>query len=266
MSIIIPMAGFGKRFSDAGYTNIKPLIPVTHYRNNASYPMVIAATKDLVQHKNITEPLIFILRNHPDFKNVQDQIIQFFPNAQFKILDFPTKGQACTCLEAKLLLNPNDPVLIGACDNGMLYDIEKFNMLKQSSDCIVFTFSDPVVTENPAQYGWVVPDKKNKETVKKVSVKIPISKLPEHDYAIVGAFWFKHFSLFEDATKLLIERNITVNNEFYVDSVINIMIQSNNRVSHLPVKKYLCWGTPTAYETYEKTLSYWKNFSKTISL
>ena len=41
MQIVVPMAGSGRRFSDAGYKLPKPLLPV------AGVPMVVQAVRDL---------------------------------------------------------------------------------------------------------------------------------------------------------------------------------------------------------------------------
>ena len=262
MSIIIPMAGFGQRFQDAGYTRIKPLIDVTHYRDHQVYPMVVAATHDLVQSQVIKEPLVFIYRNHPDFQNVPETLRPYFQNAHFHALDEATEGQACTCLTAKPYIKDDEPIFIGACDNGMVYDTEAFMQLKKEVDCIVFTFTgDPVVEENPDHYGWV---KHNNRQVKEVSVKVPISDTSINDQAIVGTFWFRSFSLFESATQQLVDQNIRINNEFYIDSVINKVLESGKRVEILPVSKYLCWGTPQAFEQYEKTVGYWKSYSEKL--
>ncbi|NLG03823.1 MAG: nucleotidyltransferase, partial [Clostridia bacterium] len=46
-NIILPMAGAGKRFSDAGYRLSKPALPVYDRRTKSMLPMVVCAVKDL---------------------------------------------------------------------------------------------------------------------------------------------------------------------------------------------------------------------------
>lgn len=47
MNILIPMAGAGKRFSEAGYKKSKPAIPTYDRRSGKKVPMVVCATMDL---------------------------------------------------------------------------------------------------------------------------------------------------------------------------------------------------------------------------
>jgi hypothetical protein len=58
----------------------------------------------------------------------------------------------------------------------------------------------------------------------------------------------------------MIAANDRVNNEFYVDQVINYVVKAGGKTKVFEVEKYLCWGTPADYESYEKTLEYWKGF------
>lgn len=246
MTILIPMAGKGERFLKAGYITPKPLIQI------GNIPMVIKAVLDLPK----AEKHVYIaLKAHfEDFK-IDDSIRQYLPNAKFVSLDTVTEGQACTCLLGLEQIDPHSEILIGACDNGMIFDRQAFDELKQIADVIVFTFRNNVtVVENPEQYGWV--KLKNNETVELVSVKKPISKQPKNDHAIVGAFWFKHASIFKEATESMIAQNRKINNEFYVDECINDAITLGYRVAVFEIDKYICWGTPKDYNTF----NYWKTF------
>ena len=56
----------------------------------------------------------------------------------------------------------------------------------------------------------------------------------------------------------MIRKNIKVNNEFYVDSVINEVIEAGYQVKVFEVEKYICWGTPDDLKKYQ----YWKEFFK----
>jgi len=57
------------------------------------------------------------------------------------------------------------------------------------------------------------------------------------------------------------EKNIRTNGEFYVDNLLNPLIQKGYKVKVFEVKNYLCWGTPNDYKTY----NYWSEyFNKSI--
>jgi NDP-sugar pyrophosphorylase family protein len=253
MNILIPMAGRGERFIKEGYSTPKPLIPV----NNV--PMVIKAVKDLPPADNYE---FIILKEHSDKYKIEAEIKKHIPNASFTILDHVTEGQACTCLLGLEHLSQNDEVLIGACDNGMIYNLAEFEALKNESDVLVFTFRNNVtVLEKPEQYGWVkVSD--NGIKVESVSVKKQISQNPIQDHAIVGAFWFKEVNIFKIITDKMISENRRINNEFYVDECINDAIELGYRVNVFEISNYICWGTPNDYLTY----LYWQNYFNKSSI
>ncbi len=248
MITLIPMAGAGSRFAKVGYALPKPLIPVS------GKPMVINAVNALPE----SEKHIFICREeHIKNHQLDDKLHAFYPNATILSIDHLTEGQACTCLLAEQFIDTNESLIIGACDNGMLYDHADFEKQKDDNDCLVFTFrNNTLVNRKPEQYGWVEVDEK--QLITNVSVKKPISDQPINDHAVVGAFWFREGRLFVNAAKKLIEKNIRINNEFYVDSVINEVISMGYRAKVIEIDYYIGWGTPQALKTYE----YWESFYK----
>lgn len=245
MTTIIPMAGRGERFARKGYTIPKPLIPI------GEIPMVIKAASDLPE----ADGHVFImLEEHVTKHKIDQHILEYLPNARFKVLDHVTEGQACTCLEGLETVPGNEEILIGACDNGMIYDRQAFETAKANAEVLVFTFRNNVtVVEKPEQYGWV---KVNDGRIEKVSVKKPISDRPMNDHAVVGAFWFKSADIFRKAAERMIAANTRINNEFYVDECINDAIALGYNVAVFEIDKYICWGTPDDYQTYQ----YWKSY------
>ena len=257
MNVLIPMAGLGQRFKEKGYTISKPLIPVTSWITKKQLPMVIAAVKDLQLKEN--DKIIFVTRPEHKSQGAIDVIQTTFNDCKIITITENTLGQASSCLLAKELINNNDPLLISGCDNGILFDIAKFESLKSEMDALVFTFrNDQIVLENPKGFGWVKVDENN--NVIAVKVKVPISENPIKDHAIVATFWFRHGSDFVLAAEEMILNRDFVNGEFYVDQVINYLIKNQKKVKVFEVDKYLGWGTPLAYENYEKTFQYWSAF------
>ncbi|EKD79357.1 MAG: Nucleotidyl transferase [uncultured bacterium] len=248
MTILIPLAGAGSRFAQAGYTDPKPLIPVD------GQPMIIRATADLPSGNQ----WVFICRaEHLAYYPLRQTLEQAYPGCQIIPIDYLTEGQASTCLLAKDYINNEQALLIGACDNGITYHQARWQQLMDDStvDALIFTFRNNVTVErNPKAYGWVEvnPD----QTVKHVSVKMPISKDPIHDHAVVGAFWFRQGKMFVQAAEEMIKKNTRINNEFYVDECMNNAVQLGVRVKVFEIDKYICWGTPNDLLTY----NYWQEY------
>jgi NDP-sugar pyrophosphorylase family protein len=246
---LIPMAGKGSRFADQGYKIPKPLLPI----NNE--PMVVLAAKSLP----VSKKYVFVCQNeHLNKYPIELELKKAFSDVKIVGLDKVTEGQAIT---ASLGLEGEDrqrPLFIAASDNDMVYDRNdlKSHLETYKPDVVVFTFSgNPSSAKNPKMYGWVKHDGVNVESV---SVKIPISNNPKGDDAIVGAFYFKSIQLFESILEELIKRNIRINNEFYIDSMVGLAKEMGHSVTFYRIKKYICWGTPDDYNTF----LYWQTFFK----
>ena len=216
--------------------------------------MIIQAVNSLPQ----SQKLIFValkehLQNYPLKKVLKDEFI----NPKIVSLENVTQGQAITCSLGLKDEDINSSLLIAATDNGMIYDQNKYQKLIEDKnvDAIIFTFRNHVSSKsNPQMYGWVKTDHKNNAI--SVSVKVPISNKIHKDHAIVGTFWFKKVEFFNQGLKNLIDKNIKINNEYYVDSLMGELINLGLNVKVFEVDNYLCWGTPNDYETF----IYWQSF------
>ena len=241
---LIPMAGAGRRFADAGYTLPKPLIPVE------GVPMIVRAASALppadlrifiCQEEHLrTAPLEATLRRH------------FSPCHVVSVKDV-TAGQACTCLLARELLCADDELVIGACDNSMLYDLPRHEAMLRENDGLVWTFRrNPAVLQNPRMYGWV--DADPDLLVRRVSVKVPLSERPMDDHAVIGAFSYRRAGDFLQCADDMIKADRRVNGEFYADAVVNLAVERGLRMAAFEAGTYICWGTPRDLETYD----YWR--------
>ncbi len=246
--MLIPLAGRGQRFAQEGYADPKPLIPV------GGKPMIVQAAASLPPS---TDHIFVCLNEHLERYPLEQAIKKNYPNAIIKKLDQVTQGQACTCEYGLRGINPEQSLIIGACDNGMLWNQEAYQklMADPAVDVIAWSFRNhPSSNKNPQMYGWLAVDENN--VVTKVSVKIPLSSDPSQDHAIVGTFTFKKAAYFLQATQNLYKKNIRVNNEFYVDSCIGEAIAMGLTVKVFEVDHYICWGTPNDLRTF----NYWQQF------
>jgi NDP-sugar pyrophosphorylase family protein len=81
--------------------------------------------------------------------------------------------------------------------------------------------------------------------VTEVAEKNPIS-----DNATVGYYYWKHGSDFVKYTEQMIEKNIRVNNEFYVCPVFNQAIEDRKKIRVFDVKNMWGLGTPEDLKYY----------------
>lgn len=252
---VVPMAGRGDRFRKAGYETPKPLI------NVSGKPMVVQATNSLPPCRR---HIFIALAEHlkrKDEGDIESALRSAFPGCSIVAIDGVTEGQACTTQiglsESEPPVGDDDAIIIGACDNGMIFDEVKWNSLVKdlSVDAIAFTFrSHPAGKRNPQMYGWLKVD--DRDRIVGVSVKVPISDHPERDHAIVGSFYFRRAADFHEALSRLKCANKRVNGEFYVDSLIGELVEMGRTCKVFEVDHYICWGTPDDLRVFE----YWQEF------
>ena len=160
---LMPLAGLGSRYSKEGYINPKPLISVS------GKPMIVQAANYLPK----ADRNIFVcLKEHLEKYPVESVIKKSYPDSKIVTLNKTTEGQACTCEVGLENEDPERPLLIAACDNGMLFNHKKYKDLLNNPnvDAIAWSFRNhPSSERNPEMYGWIITDEN--DTVKGVSVK-----------------------------------------------------------------------------------------------
>jgi len=250
VTLVLPMAGKGSRFTECGYGIPKPLIDVN------GLPMVIQAVNCLPQSEN---NIFICLEDHIDNFDLSEKLNDSYPNCNIIKINKTTEGQACTCEIGinNANLDLEKPILISACDNGVYYDTNEYLELvnDENNDVIVWSFRNNQTSKlNPNMYAWLEVDENN--LIKHVSCKKFIYDDPLKTHAIIGTMYFRKAKYFIDGLKKNYESNIRTNGEFYVDDVLNQNIKSGLNVKVFEVINYICWGTPNDYKTYV----YWRDF------
>ena len=223
-SLLMPMAGEGKRFQEKGFNITKPLIEVSGK----------AMFKQALDDLPYTDFSHLVIRKDKFSQYKINELQKETKNLNLLTVDKPTLGQADTCLRANSYIDENNPLTISACDMGIIFDYKKFNELMENEkvDIIVWGCRGyPGAIKNPNIYGWIIEENKS---VKKISVKKNLNN-PKIDPCVIGTFTFKKASYFKNSAEMLIKRKKTVNNEYYVDSCIDEAISLGLNVVLLEV-------------------------------
>jgi NDP-sugar pyrophosphorylase family protein len=235
---LLPMAGYGSRFSEIGYTVPKPFIPVN------GKPMVDQAVRCLPK----TDDVIYgCLSGHNNS----------VPAGNIVWIEDVLPGQACTTERLVNVVEDDKSIIISACDNGMFYNSDKFLELVEdkSNDVIVWSYRNNYTSHhNPNMYSWL--DIDTGGYVRCVDVKNFIGNNPVEEYAVVGTMFFRNKNIYLSSLKKLYEKNIKTNGEFYIDNLINESIKLGYTVKNFEIDEYICWGTPNDLKTYQ----YWQTF------
>jgi len=225
MNVLIPMAGAGSRFQQVGYTFPKPLIDVR------GKPMI----QVVVENLNIDTTYIYVVqKEHREKYNLDTLLNLITPNCKIVEVNGVTEGAACTTLLAKEYINNYEPLLIANSDQFVEWDSNEFmyKMVEQNLDGGIVTFK----ATHP-KWSFVKIDEQGYVT--EVAEKNPIS-----DIATVGIYYWKRGADYVRFAEQMIEKNVRVNNEFYVCPVFNEAIEGGRKVKTFNVPAMWGLGTP----------------------
>jgi len=237
IQLIIPMAGLGTRFTDAGYTTSKPLLPV---HGQAMYRTVLAnlLTEDVASVTLVAQKA---------FDLGQDvEALRSHTSAEVRLIeiDYITSGPAETVELALNHLKLEDPIVTANSDQyvncSLIAMYQQLYFEDVVGNILVMEDSDPK---------WSYVKLKENGDVGQVREKQVISNL-----ATVGIYGFESGNALKKAFNLMREAQDTVNGEFYVAPAYNQLIARGSRiVAHNvgPVSTVMHGlGTPEDYEAF----------------
>ncbi len=231
MNVLIPMAGAGSRFQQAGYTFPKPLIDVE------GKPMI----QVVVDNLNIDATFIYVVqKTHREKYNLDTLLNLITPNCKIVEVDGLTEGAACTTLLAKEFIDNDSPLLMANSDQFLEWDSNEFmyKMIEQKVDGGILSFHSTHPKWSFAkvdEFGYVT----------EVQEKNPIS-----DIATVGVYYWAKGSDYVKYAEQMIQKNIRTNNEFYVCPVYNEAIEDGKKIKTFNIEKMWGLGTPEDLKYY----------------
>jgi NDP-sugar pyrophosphorylase family protein len=214
LNIVLPIAGRGSRFSEAGYALPKPLIPV-HGK-----PMIEVVVNNLRPHR--PHRFIFVaLQEHLDHLGMRETLERIAPGCQIVPVRQVTEGAACTVLLARNLIANQDPLMIANSDQWVDIDINDYLAVSElrGADGLIMT-----MRADHIKWSYVGFDPVG--CVNRVVEKQVIS-----NEATVGIYNFQHGFDFVRAADAMIARNLRVNGEFYVAPAYNELIAMGAKIN-----------------------------------
>ena len=231
LNVLIPMAGAGSRFEKAGYTFPKPLIDIE------GDPMIKVVTENL----NIKANYIFIVqKSHREKYNLDTLLGMVSPGCKIVEVEGITEGAASTTLLAKEFIDNDNPLVMANSDQFIEWDSNEFMYKMSETDC-----DGGIVTFKSTHPKWSFAKVNENGLVTEVAEKNPIS-----DIATVGVYYWKKGSDYVKYADQMIEKNLRVNNEFYVCPVFNEAIQDDKEIRTFEITKMWGLGTPEDLNTY----------------
>ena len=236
MNVLIPCAGLGKRFKEAGYTFPKPLIEVVP--GKTMIQMVI-------ENLNIQARHIFIIqKEHNDQYNFKQMLNLLSPGCEVIEVENVTEGAACTALLAEQFINNDEPLLIANSDQYLVWNSNEFmySMEADNTDGGLATF-----TATHPKWSFAKLDEHG--YVSEVAEKNPIS-----DIASTGIYWWNKGSDFVKYAHQMIAKNIRTNGEYYLAPSYNQAIEDGKKIKVYHIKEMYGTGTPEDLVSFQEEI------------
>jgi len=257
MQIVIPMSGIGKRFVDAGYIVPKPLIKVD------GIPIIQHVVNLFPNENNIS----FICNDlHLNTTNMKSILQSFCPNG--KIYKVPVERRMGPVHAVSLIfenINEEEEIIVSYCDYGADWDYVKFlkDTRERNADGAIACYRGfhphMLGTDN---YAFLKETEIGSRWMYKIQEKKPFTDNRMNEYASNGTYYFKTGAIMKKYFKQLMNMKETINNEYYVSMVYNLLVLDNLKVNIFEINNMLQWGTPYDLEIYNNWSNYFNNITK----
>ena len=214
INIVLPIAGRGSRFVQAGYALPKPLIPVN------GRPMIELVTENV--RPNQPHQFIYLcLQEHLDETDMQSVLRRVSPGCEIVPVRQVTEGAACTVLLARDFIDNDVPLMLANSDQYVDIAIDDYLAAMESppADGLIMTFH----SDHP-KWSYVRFDASGK-------VAEVVEKKVVSNEATVGIYNFRQGADFVRAADQMIAANLRVNGEFYVAPAYNQLIAAGRRLA-----------------------------------
>lgn len=218
LNIVLPMAGRGSRFADAGYTLPKPLIQIH------GVPMIKVVVENLAPKQE--HRFIFVAQQeHIDKYDLTPKLKSYAKNVEVIGINGITEGQVCTALLAKEFFNNDEPLMNANSDQYIDFDISEYldAMASRKLDGMIMTMK----SQDP-KWSYAKTDESG------IVVETAEKKVISPD-ATVGIFNFAKGSDLVRSAEQMIKDNIRVNNEFYTCPCYNYLVREGKKIGIYPI-------------------------------
>lgn len=243
INVVIPMAGKGKRFLDKGIETPKPLIEIN------SEPFI----SHVIDSVKFSDVFFYFLIREDHLNSYDFDTIFKKKKIKYKIITVReiTEGAACTVLLSFKSIDKNLPLIVKDCDQIMNWSKDNFIefISRRENDGVLVT----VPTINPG-FSFVEL-KDDMSTVTRTKEKEVVSS-----FGNTGCYYFKKTSEFEFYTNKMIDKNIRVNNEFYISQVYNEYLLDNKKILHYPIVEIFSINTPEELSENSKKITSFLKF------
>ena len=228
------MSGIGKRFIDAGYYHLKPLIPIGNSR---------LIYEVMSMFPGIEDPLFIVAKEHKQKGELVKYLKNNWPNSKISEIPAHKLGPGHAIYESKDFIDLNRPSIVSYCDFAGDWNFEDFCNELSKVDSLILTYTGfhPHMLRN-TKYAYVKKDLDG--FVTEIQEKNSFTDSPTSEEASAGLYAFASGTLLIESLEEQIKMNYSHFNEFYCSLTIKPLLDKSLKVKTFLMKKFMQFGTP----------------------
>jgi NDP-sugar pyrophosphorylase family protein len=245
MKIIIPMAGTGQRFVDAGYKEPKPLIRLNDNRR------ILEHVLDMFPGDH---EFVFIC-NEDHILKTDMMVAIYMLRGKSQIVEMPShkKGPVFTVMAALDNITDTEEVIVSYCDGTLKWNLDTFHHsvnCDQLDGCLLTHTGFHPHTLSNTKMAFVKLHEDGKRVVE-VKEKSCYTDNPMQEHASSGVYYFRRGDILKKYFKEAMEKDVSYNGEYYVTLVYNLLIKDGLRVGFYDTDHVAILGTPEEVRNFE---------------
>jgi NDP-sugar pyrophosphorylase family protein len=259
MNIIIPCSGEGSRFKSAGYNQNKPLIDVVDNKKIIDF---------VISMFDINNDNFIFITNSDNYQEIDEYLgSKNIINYNIDFIKKHKRGPVYTIIDSLSFIKDNirdkEGIIISYCDYYQKFNYKNFIefVYNEALDGCILSYTDyhPHLIPEKNVYASSLLGDRNR--ILEVMEKSFIGK-KMNAYHSCGLYYFKNIDIIEKYFNMIIEKNNSINGEFYISLVYNLLINDNLRVKSFNTNEtFLQLGTPEDLEYVKKQFEKNKNFN-----
>lgn len=228
------MSGIGKRFIDAGYYHLKPLIPIGNSR---------LIFEVMSMFPGIEDPLFIVAKEHKQKSELIKYLKDNWPCAQISEISAHKLGPGHAIYESRNFIDSNRPSIVSYCDFAGNWNFQDFCNKLSKVDSLILTYTGfhPHMLRN-TKYAYV--KKGLSGFVTEIQEKNSFTDSPTSEEASAGLYAFASGALLIESLEEQIRMNYSHFNEFYCSLTVKPLLDKGLKVKTFLMEKFMQFGTP----------------------
>jgi NDP-sugar pyrophosphorylase family protein len=259
MKIIIPMSGLGKRFQDAGYKDIKPLIKV-HGK-----PII----EWVVEMFPGNHEFIFICRKeHLENTPLRAELQRIRSQGRIVPIEGHKYGPVYAVSKVFDMIGEEEEVITNYCDFFQDWDFDHFCKTVQergSAGAIpCYTGFHPHLLHPENLYASCKIDQKG--SLLEIREKFSFETDKTKAYHSGGTYYFSKGAHVKKYFQQLMDEKVDLNGEYYISLVYNLLVRDGLDVLVYDKVPHFCqWGTPKDLKEYQNWMDIMRHYKTGVA-